>query len=106
MDRKSLIELFRRGMNYPPGRHRFWISRCFEVIVRPDSVVELDEYEGFATQDGKAKDGMEPPHTGQPNGMFHVGHSVLNLRDGSVIEEAGRGWGSSPAKVPKGAKKA
>ena len=43
MDRKLLIELFQDGMEYPAGKHRFWISRCFEITVRPDKIVHLDE---------------------------------------------------------------
>jgi len=92
MDRTKLIELFRNGMQYPPGKHRFWISRCFEITVREDDVVELDEYEGFSSEGGQsAHDGTGRPGA-KPKGMFHVGRSVVRLSDGLVEEEPGRGW--------------
>lgn len=81
MDRKKLVSLLQTGMAYPPGKHCFWIARCFEIHVRPDRVVELDEYESFSA-------------TGTPDAsrMFHVGRSVLHLKDGKVVEQAGGGW--------------
>lgn len=82
MDRKKLIDLFRKGMQYPHGKHCFWISRYFEINVRADSTVELDEYEGFSSE-GQSKAGKE---------MFHVGRSVLRLKDGTVTEHDGQGW--------------
>ncbi|MCM8794737.1 MAG: hypothetical protein NC819_02900 [Candidatus Omnitrophica bacterium] len=85
MDRKLLIDLFQKGMKYAPGRHRFWISRCFEIHVRSDRVVELDEYEGFDS------DAASLPK----KKMFHVGRSVLNLKNGRVVEKPGTGWGQS-----------
>ncbi len=95
MDRRNLIELFRKGMNYPSGRHRFWISRCFEITVRPDSLVQLDEYEGFVPQGGESQDGRVHSEGDQLSEMFHVGRSVLNLKSGRVIEEQGKGWGQA-----------
>lgn len=82
MDRKKLIDLFRKGMEYPAGKHRFWIARCFEINVRPDRVVELDEYESFSAK-------------GEPDSskMFHVGRSVLHLKEDKIVEEIGGGWG-------------
>jgi len=92
MDRKLLIELFRDGMVYPPGKHRFWISRCFEITVRPDKVVELDEYEGFsADPSGKIPKHRNPRKKGK-KAMFHVGRSILHLKEGRVVEETGGGW--------------
>ena len=91
MNRKELVNLFQKGMQYPPGRHRFWISRCFEITVRPDSVVELDEYEDFASERRK-KQSRKPSGATTTKGMFHVGRSVLDLRDGQVKEEPGKGW--------------
>ena len=92
MDRKKLIELFRKGMQYPPGRHRFWMSRCFEITVREDDTVELDEYEGFSSEGTQgARDGATALGA-KPKGMFHVGRSVVRLSDGLVEEEPGRGW--------------
>ncbi len=82
MDRKKLVDLFRKGMQYPPGKHRFWISRYFEIHVKLDSTVELDEYEGFSSED----------HKQAGKKMFHVGRSVLHLKDGTVIEQDGEGW--------------
>ncbi len=97
MDRKKLVDLFQKGMQYPPGKHRFWISRCFEINVRPDSVVELDEYEGFSSEGGPdLKSTQRRRQTDKE--MFHVGRSRLDLRDGQVIEESGQGWSSSRKK--------
>lgn len=81
MDRKKLIDLFRNGMEYPQGKHQFWVARCFEITVRADRVVELDEYESFS-------------HHGKPGSseMFHVGRSVLHLKEGKIVEEGGEGW--------------
>ena len=93
MNRKLLIELFQDGMEYPPGKHRFWISRCFEITVRPDKVVELDEYEGFsADRNTKRSTRRRRAKNHSRNEMFHVGRSVLHLKDGRVVEEAGVGW--------------
>ena len=94
MDRKKLVNLFQKGMQYPPGKHRFWISRCFEIHVRPDSVIELDEYEGFASEAGPEVKSQFRRKTDKE--MFHVGRSVVDLRDGQVIEESGQGWNSRP----------
>ena len=91
MDRMKLVDLFRKGMQYPPGKHRFWVSRCFEIHVRPDSVVELDEYEGFSSEAGpELKSSKGRRQTDRE--MFHVGRSMLDLRDGRVKEESGQGW--------------
>ena len=92
MDRKKLIELFRNGMHYPLGKHRFWISRCFEIQVLPDSVVELDEFEGFSA-DGPLREG--------PGKMFHVGRSVIHLKENRVVEQRGEGWSSDGARSKK-----
>ncbi len=91
MDRKKLVDLFRKGMQYPPGKHRFWISRCFEIHVRPDSVVELDEYEGFSSEAGPDLKSLKGRRTTDKE-MFHVGRSSLDLKDGQVKEESGEGW--------------
>ena len=96
MDRRKLVDLFRKGMQYPPGKHRFWVSRCFEINVRPDSIVELDEYEGFSSEAGPDLKSVKRRRQSDKE-MFHVGRSMLNLRDGQVKEEAGEGW--SPAKI-------
>ena len=95
MDRKKLVNLFQKGMQYPPGKHRFWISRCFEINVRTDSVVELDEYEGFSSEGGpNLKSSKRRRQTDKE--MFHVGRSMLDLKDGRVTEESGQGWSSRP----------
>ena len=92
MDRKILIQLLRDGMQCPPGRHRFWVSRCFEITVRPDKrVVELDEYESFATEDG-SEPARRRSRASDCKEMFHVGKSDLHLKDGQVLEESGGGW--------------
>lgn len=103
MDRKSLIELFRNGMQYPTGKRRFWIARCFEITVRSDSVVEMDEYEGFSSDPEGISDGDSPSLSVGSNDMFHVGRSILHLKEGRVVDEEGRGWKqpSSRAKRPK-----
>lgn len=93
MDRKKLIDLFQKGMQYPPGKHRFWISRCFEITVRADWVVELDEYESFIAEKEAGLQRRQPRTPAGSRDMFHVGRSVLNLRDGGVTEEQGGGWG-------------
>lgn len=93
MDRKMLVELFRDGMRYPAGKHQLWVSRCFEITVCPNQVVQLDEYEGFATENNEpSKRGRRPRAIQEPGKMFHVGRSVLHLRQGRVIEESGGGW--------------
>ena len=93
MNRKELIRLFQKGMQYPPGKHHFWISRCFEITVRPDLVVELDEYEGFSSEK-RRKNGPRRKDSGETTtqGMFHVGRSILDLKDGQVTEEPSQGW--------------
>lgn len=97
MDRKKLVDLFQKGMQYPSGKHRFWVSRCFEINVRPDSVVELDEYESFSSEAGPdLKSGKRRRQTDKE--MFHVGRSMLDLRDGRVEEETGEGWSASRTK--------
>ena len=95
MNRKELIGLFQRGMQYPPGKHRFWISRCFEITVHSDFLVELDEYEGFASEKNR-KQSFKPSGGTTTKGMFHVGRSVLDLGNGQVTEEPGEGWERSP----------
>ena len=91
MDRKKLVDLFQKGMQYPPGKHRFWVSRCFEINVRPDSVVELNEYESFSSEAGPEMKSVKQRRQTDKE-MFHVGRSMLDLRDGQVKEESGEGW--------------
>jgi len=97
MDRKKLVDLFQKGMQYPPGKHRFWISRCFEIHVRQDSVVEMDEYEGFASETGPALKSQKQRRQSDKE-MFHVGRSILHLQDGRVTEETGQGWQAASKK--------
>ncbi|MBI3318431.1 MAG: hypothetical protein HYZ90_04680 [Candidatus Omnitrophica bacterium] len=92
MDRKVLIGLFLEGMRYPRGKHQLWVERCLELNVRPDEVVELDEYEDFSTQKKKTPPAARPRKGGAPREMFHVGRSVLHLKEGRVIEKEGSGW--------------
>ena len=93
MDRKKLVDLFQKGMQYPPGKHRFWVSRCFEINVRPDSVVELDEYESFSSEAGPDLKSVKGRRQTDKE-MFHVGRSRLDLQGGQVKEESGAGWGT------------
>ena len=92
MDRKKLVELFQEGMEYPPGKHKLWISRCFEITVKPDQVVEFDEYEGFASQSENGRAAPRRRRQERRGNMFHVGRSILRLDDGEVVEETGEGW--------------
>ncbi len=99
MDRKVLIGLLQDGMQYPPGKHRLWISRCFEITVRSDKVVELDEYEGFSAEKSLASPKrVRLAEGGKQSEMFHVGRSILDLRDGKVTEQSGEGWAEN---IPK-----
>ena len=93
MDRKKLVELFRKGMPYAPGRYRFWVWRCFEISVLEDSV-ELDEYEGFTAGNGDCENRSIP----DLEDMFHVGRSILNRKDGRSVEQEGLGWNRRTAK--------
>jgi len=103
VDKKLLIELLQDGMQVPTGRHRFWVSRCFEISVRPDKkVVELDEYESFSTEKDprSRKRGRRSAAAGCKE-MFHIGKSVIHLTDGRVVEELGEGW-KEEAAAPAG----
>ncbi len=99
MDRKLLIELFQDGMEYPPGKHRFWISRCFEITVGSDKTVQLDEYEKFSAgrKPAPSRRARRQKRIGGEE-MFHVGRSTLDLRSGRVVEESGAGWEEEPPK--------
>lgn len=92
MDRKKLIELFQKGLQYPSGKHRFLVLRCFEITVHPDQMVELDEYESFVTEEKLPTGQKERPSRRKGDEMFHVGKSILHLKDGRVVEEVGGGW--------------
>lgn len=105
MDKKMLIGLLMDGMKYAAGKHRVWISRCFEIQVRPDQVVKLDEYEGFSTEDGiSPQRGRRDSDAEDQKGMFHVGRSILHLKNGRVIEQPGAGWGKGGARKKRRAK--
>ncbi len=85
MNRKLLIDLLHSGMKYAIGKHQIWISRCFVLTVRPNQVVEVDEYEAY--------DEKKEPHAKDRNGMYHIGRSVISTKEKRVIEEvAGKGW--------------
>jgi|GEM_PF-2469817 len=98
MNRKLLVELLQDGMHYSTGKHRFWISRCFEITVRPNKVVELDEYESFAAESGSKLKRGRGAKTASEAEMFHVGRSILHPKDKQVIEEPGEGWDQFPKK--------
>jgi len=93
MDKKKLIQLFQDGMAYPPGKHHFWISRCFEITVRQNEGVELNEYESFAAQKRTSAPFRRVSDKEGQGQMFHVGRTLL-LKDGRVIEEGGAGGGA------------
>ena len=99
MDRKLLVELFQSGMKYTPGKHRFWVSRCFEIHVRPDQIVELDEYEGFDAEQNSASRLLNRSSKTGKEKMFHVGRSVVYLKAGQVIEQPGTGWEKETKKI-------
>lgn len=91
MNRKLLIKLLQDGLHYTQGRHRVWVSKCFEITVRPDRVVELDEYEGYTEESGIPASRKTAQAQGAPS-MYHVGRSVIHLKDGRVVDETGAGW--------------
>ena len=99
MDRTLVLELLKnKVIQYPKGKHRIWVSRCFEINVRPRRLVEVDEYEGYVEE----KDGSGPKHHRNGKGrekelkkMFHVGRSIVSLKEGTVTQERGTGWQSS-----------
>ncbi len=53
-------------------------------------VVELNEYEGFVTEKNSATATREKAIK-LPE-MFHVGRSILDLKNGRLVEETGGGW--------------
>jgi hypothetical protein len=92
LSRETLIALLKRGMEYPAGKHRLWVSRCFEITVDLNQKVNVDEYEEFTTELGLCTKQERPNQTKKGRQMYHVGRSVLNLKGGKVIEERGEGW--------------
>ncbi len=93
MDRKLLVDLLKDGMRYPPGRHRLLVKRCFDITVRPNQMVEVDEYENYATENSNGPR-KAAGKTAKVEEFFHVGRSIVSLKDGEVKEEPGRGWPS------------
>jgi hypothetical protein len=91
MNRKLLIQLLQDGLHYTKGKHRVWVSKCFEITVRPDRIVELDEYEGYTEESGVSASRKRPLAEEAPS-MYHVGRSVIHLKDGRVVAETGTGW--------------
>ncbi len=92
MDRQMVVNLIRNRMvECPKGKSRLWVTRCFEITVHSGEVVEVDEYEACEVCEGgngiKACNG---PHADFRSlaGMFHVGRSVIYLREKRVVEEA------------------
>ena len=74
MTRQILIELFRRGMRYPPGTHRrLRLTRWFDIIVQPSQHVEITEYEEAS---------VEPPAPARRR----IGHTRLDLKTCQVVE--------------------
>ena len=95
MNRKTLIRLFLEGMRYPQGKHRVMVSKVFEITVRPNEVIELDEYEGISSEENCHQERKFRPKEKPEPDMFHVGKSILSLKDGQLIEKPGEGWGDS-----------
>jgi len=60
--------------------------------VRPDQVVEFDEYEGFSSQSENGRAAPRRRRQERRGNMFHVGRSILRLGAGEVVEENGKGW--------------
>lgn len=95
MDRKLVVKLLQNEVKYPLGKHRVWICRCFEITVRSDQVVEVDEYESFTAEDGVSR--KQSPQLPRKTGdIYHVGRSTLHLKKKQVMEESGIGWRKFP----------
>jgi len=93
INRDTLIQLIQEGMEYPEGKHRFWVARCYEITVRDDKTVELDEYESVSTELAVNKEVVRFNRRSQDKEMFHVGRSIVNPEKDNVIEKIGQGWG-------------
>ncbi len=97
MDRKTLVRLFKNGMRYPQGSYRFWVQRSFEITVRSNNCVEIDEYESFAAEEGLHLRRLRQVVEKKPAGeRFHVGRSILDQKASQVIEHSGTGWQRTP----------
>lgn len=93
MNREILIGLLCNGMKYPVGRHQIWISRCFEITVRPDRTVEIDEYEAYDERNGVEARSCLCSNGEDHVGTYHIGRTAISLKDKRVIREAkGKGW--------------
>lgn len=103
MDRQMVVNLIRNRMvECPKGRTRVWVTRCFEITVRPGRMVEVDEYEACEVCEGKS--GVQACNGPRADfksldGVFHVGRSVISLNDGRVVEETVKKERGRPAKI-------
>ncbi len=97
MDRTVVVELLRNGtMKYSVGRHQLWVSRCFEITVHTNKLIEVDEFEAYDEKNGmKFRNGTVPDGK-RHDRMYHVGRSILSLKDRQVIDTVpGSGWVNS-----------
>ncbi len=93
MNRKIIVELLQNGMRYPVGRHQFWVSRCFEITVHPNRVVEVDEFESYEEKNGVRFRNGTPASVKRRDRMFHIGRSIISMKNRKVVENApGSGW--------------
>ena len=93
MDRKTIVELLRNGMKYSIGRHQLWVSRCFEITVHPNKVIDVDEFESYDEKNGLKFRNGTVPEAKRRDRMYHVGRSVISLKDRQVIDTVpGSGW--------------
>ena len=88
MDRPLLLDLYRQGMRPPSSPRRLWVTRCFEVMVRPGALVIVDEYEGYAV-DGDTTLPRGPMRGIRDSVLYHRGRSVLDLKTGHMTEHPG-----------------
>ncbi len=54
MDKDLLIQLLQNGLEYPVGKFNLWSTKRFDITVRPDQIIELEEYQTHTT-DSRAK---------------------------------------------------
>lgn len=100
MDRALVVDLLKNGILCSPRKkYRIWMSRCFEISVRSGRMVEVNEYEGYAEENGAKSRRLEISDPKAPEKMYHVGRSVILPKSGKVIEERGNGSKINPAKA-------
>lgn len=83
MTRQILIDLFRRGMRYPPGTYRrLRLTRWFDISVQPSQHVEITEYEEAAVE----LPGSPAVARDRPGSRRRVGRTRLDLKTCRVVE--------------------